>query len=522
MSERDNSWKTNIWFVYRYIKRYFEEKTNAKNVKWLEGHTSSIPNVLPSERFNDIDALITYLQGKLSYESPEDKAWSNYLAANTAENLKKDLWIFREFIFCCTMLFVANLLEPAPSSIKIGTNPERIKPSTFSLKNHQFTVIGSTGLTSDVDITIQGPDSSFVISVIEDIYSYMTEKGIPIKYWDVEFYGDFKLLKFAFINFTKLQNNKRILLLKYAIISYLRSMHQYAGEPKIHENAKFLIKKFLERTGGQFAFDDIVTESSDYWYTTAPNGQLNREDFYYHLRKVESDSKIIQWKEDHSRLSDNAKMQTDGIDIEDLAFSLIREIAEGNIHRPESYILPSTAVHVVEFEQQNPTKSEEGLPNSWFSDNARIGIDPDGYLLSAIEQLGYLEHYHPEGVPCDKKGIKYFGRYVRALISATLLKEDSMLGEKGIIEIVNELDEFRKSTDQSQCKYNIHELLKGIHNLLAFPLYSKVNLNPVKGPAIIPNPNYTTAAAAGGRRSTRRKRRAARNNAKRMTEKGTR
>jgi hypothetical protein len=69
----------------------------------------------------------------------------------------------------------------------------------------------------------------------------------------------------------------------------------------------------------------------------------------------------------------------------------------------------------------------DAIPDTWFSSNARIGIDSFGYIISAIEQLGYLEHYHPDDIECNKKGIKYFGRLIRALVQSGLLPETSRL-----------------------------------------------------------------------------------------------
>jgi hypothetical protein len=134
-------------------------------------------------------------------------------------------------------------------------------------------------------------------------------------------------------------------------------------------------------------------------------------------------------------------------------------LAHANIHRAESYVLPSTAIHVVEFEQKRIGTSTLGLPDSWFASNARVGIDSFGFLLSAIEQLGYLEHYHySSDVECNKKGIKYFGRYVRALVQGGLLEDASPF-----TNAYKELNTFRSIKDPyAVCKYNIHELLSDI------------------------------------------------------------
>ena len=61
-----------------------------------------------------------------------------------------------------------------------------------------------------------------------------------------------------------------------------------------------------------------------------------------------------------------------------------------------------------------------------------------------------------------KKGIKYFGRYVRALVNAGLLKPDSEF-----VETSRSLNAFRSSEDPATiCGQDVHVLLQDILNAM--------------------------------------------------------
>jgi hypothetical protein len=206
-------------------------------------------------------------------------------------------------------------------------------------------------------------------------------------------------------------------------------------------------------------YDSIVQQAYNAWRMEAPEGVLDRTRFYKQLGFVEDTSLLLSSflkQADEGRIeSNNVALEASGTDVQEFAFAAFQALMIANIHRAESYVLPSTAVHVVEIEQKKKD-GMGGLPESWFASNARIGIDQFGYILSAIEQLGYLEHYHPEGVACNKKGIKYFGRYVRALSKANFLPKDSLF-----LRTSQELNAFRSTDDPTVvCGQNVHALLQ--------------------------------------------------------------
>jgi hypothetical protein len=457
-------WKIDRHFDYDSINFYYVNKIASYQ-------TENIKN-LPTISLNTLTEIGEHLRtvaAKLEIDLPkcgEDHkfTWATYLGNHPLDK-QYDVWKYREYVFGCAMLFIAQYIKSEDFYIKILDKP-RIIPKSFNIKEHSFTIVGSSELMSDIDITIQGKHASFLISVIEDLFIYLTTyENIPLRCMDVEFYGDFHLLGSLFINFHKFSNFQRLLLLKYAIVSYYRSTQQ--GD--IHPNVEFLIKHCLKLASVidiDTYYIRIINDAYDFWNMTAPLGILDREYFYRELFKVESDSATIfdflSKTSDGIVESNNVALKEKGIEVDSLAFTMFRSLALANIHRAESYVLPSTAVHVVEFEQKKVGKSDSGLPESWFASNGRVGIDNFGFILSAIEQLGYLIHYHPEEVNCSKKGIKYFGRYVRALTAAQLLHESSHF-----TGIYKELNAFRSSKDASAiCKYDVHTLLKNIHTRL--------------------------------------------------------
>ena len=466
-----DDWKINRTFDYTSVNYYYTNKIKAFP-------TADI-TVLPETDFDGLNVLGQHFKevaATLGLELPKCELddmylWSAFLSKIPAEK-HSNAWKFREYVFGCAMIFIgryvagAQAATPPPDALILLEAHNRPMIPNFSIKDHSFTIVGSSELTSDIDITIQGPHSSFLISLIEDLFIALTVKDyVPIRCWDVEFYGDFHLLQSMFVNFQKFSKNQRAILLKYAIVSYFRSTHQVENKPPtIHPNAEFLIKhclKVLKGASDDTLYNNVIQNAYTYWRTTAPMGDLNRELFYRNLFSVESDSEFVKpflVTSDTFTTSDNEKIDEVGASASEMAFSVFSTLAQANIHRAESYVLPSTAIHVVEFEQKKVGKSTLGLPDSWFASNARIGIDPFGFLLSAIEQLGYLEHYHPPETACNKKGIKYFGRFIRALTNAGLIEEASPL-----TAVYKELNAYRSSKDPAAtCAYNVHTLLNDI------------------------------------------------------------
>jgi hypothetical protein len=110
------------------------------------------------------------------------------------------------------------------------------------------------------------------------------------------------------------------------------------------------------------------------------------------------------------------------------------QLAKSNLYRNDNYILICTAVFIVKIEQGAEKKSGECHPI--LSQVAKCILSPFTYVLSAIEQLGYMQAQLLES-PCTVSAGKYFGRFIRSLKEA--------FPEIGKLQIYKNLDIISKN-----------------------------------------------------------------------------
>jgi hypothetical protein len=300
-----------------------------------------------------------------------------------------------------------------------------------------------------------GPYSTFLISILEDIFYRLTnQNGIPLRCWDIEFYGDYHVLDSLYINVAKFDTSARIKMLTFAYISYFRSTHATTVSPL----ARQLGVIFLERLSSPLSVDLVIARALHEWNDTAKDGKLDRELFYKLSQKAEEIMTLLKpsLRTTRSKKVASNNRRTFSQDNHPYAVELFELFSLSNVHRAESYVVPSTAVHIVDLEQKSEVLDTDDIPTSWISSNVRVGVDAFAYIVSAIEQIGYLNYYHPSGTSCNKKGIKYWGRLVRAL------KQASLLSSKYLSQSAEDLNAYRKSKEGVDCVYNIHELIKRV------------------------------------------------------------
>jgi hypothetical protein len=429
-------------FTYDSILEYYTAKLASKTTNPL------FP--LLKESFVTLDDFGTHLQSiKLDIHGD---TWE---VMQTPIN--QAIWEFREYIFASSMLFLGTQLANLPPSLTYF-KLKRLIPSDIDLSKNTFTIIGSQKLSSDIDVTIQGSYTYIVIMLLEDLFEALTETyHIPIKHMDVEFYGDFRILKKLFINTNNFSNENRFRMLIYAYIGYFRSTHIDTID-QVSDIARLIGTIYLKLLRNKTPIDTILQTALNQWHTTAPGGTLNRETFYKTQTKID---------EDMTRVIDGLKYH-DSSHFKELAIELFFLIADADIHRPESYILGSTAVHVVETEQVKGSLAPK-IDFQWFTKNAQISLDKFAYLASSIEQLGYLEHYHPSTISCSKKGVKYFGRMIRALQYAKIITN-------AMTPTYIALNAYRKNEGSTPCPYDIHDKLNELHTTLSNYILPKSRL----------------------------------------------
>jgi len=460
-------------FTYTSVLEYYTWKCSQ------QGPTENIE--FPDIKFASYDELSAHLENVASERQIPFTAchntWNDMIDTMDKSNQIK-IWKYREYLLCQTLLFVGHLIQQKPASIQVSGYPIREVPQSIDILQNFFSVVGSSNLTSDIDIMIQGRNAYVIVAVIEDIFEYFNDqKSIPVKCWDIEFYRDSRILSSLYINTKRFNPGYHQEMLMYAFVSYFRSLHIIEGDvPIISPFAKTLGDIYLFNLQDSRPLEEVVDSAFNFWIKTAPHGRLDREKFYKDSKVIEDVSEQIQpylVNKSGVVVSNNTELSIKGFIPVQVAATLFFKTAHGDVHRPESYVLPSTVVHIVKMEQSREGKNViNPIPDSWFSTDARMGIDFFGYLASCIEQLGYLEHYHPEGTTCSKKGSKYFGRLIRGLVKTGLINENNRA-----VAISQELDRFRSNPNTEQtCNKNIYALLATLNNELNEKKWQAVNV----------------------------------------------
>lgn len=265
-------------------------------------------------------------------------------------------------------------------------------PSGFSTDKYQFALFGSLNPTSDIDVSVEGPDASFLIANLEDAWLDLT--GHSCRRWDVEFYGDFVMFldennNASFLNSREF-NDSISQILPYIGISIMRNAENLefnqlnefiAAHPEIPELAK---PEWKETAKAKMA--SIGNETYD----------QQRELYYSSLGKAE------EIKKSHVKPNKQSNL------------SMFLLLCEANIYRSENYILPSTVIHVVrDIQAKAPQPSSPNDPKCglYHVTLSTCALGKFTYLSSAMEQIGYMERFSYD--PAKVK--KYKDRFDKAM-----------------------------------------------------------------------------------------------------------
>lgn len=349
-------------------------------VKYYNSGKSTHSNE-PPEIVSNLEGIQGQIQSIL-VDVPETFDWE-YIKQEPV-NEQKRLWTLRHAIFSEVLIYVVTNLEAAKS--------DRSIPQGFALSLYKLSMFGSQNPSSDIDVTVEGPDASFLIANLEDAWIKLT--GHSCRRWDVEFYGDFLMFldetaHESFLNSREFGDSKS-LVLPYVGVSILRN----AG------NLDFvLLNNFIK------SHPEIPELQMDEWKKRALQimGEVKdesydeqREKYYTSLAKAEAIRK--------EHIAPNKASN----------LSMFMLLCEANIYRSENYILPSTVIHVVRDIQAKARKPASPLVPECRLYHARLATCALGrftYLCSAMEQIGYMERFSYD----SGKVAKYKGRLELAL-----------------------------------------------------------------------------------------------------------
>lgn len=307
----------------------------------------------------------------------------------------KYLWAIRECIVSISFQTASRIVElNEGKTIKIGKNKNRI----INVNNAIINILGSNSLLSDIDVSIESIYSSTWISIIEDLWE--STNWFNHSKWRVDLYGDFTMIGEYYIDTKYFNKDILINLLELSLVSFFRHSKALQFDLKLLDH---LVNWATLEQGLLIDKNELIKKSK---IKVNHIKDATRETYYLELRQAEvfqvQIKKIIESK------------TLNKIELNNLLGKVMIHLGEANLYREENYILPSTVIHIVKIEQGKNNSSGPCIP--LLSKIAKCSLNSFIYILSAIEQLGYLQqNLAEEKAICSLPGSKYFGRLLRAI-----------------------------------------------------------------------------------------------------------
>ena len=415
----------------------FHLNNSVKYFKKRIGHES--PLVVWGDRIKQSDTPIreyVTVMSEIKKQVGENVNWSHL----TKDHRKQQsLWIIRECILAITFITADIIINSGEQSVKIGSAPRR----KLVMDHAMAFILGSNTVLSDIDVTILSPQASMHISVIEDLWELTG--WFSHSNWKIDVYGDFTTIGKFYMYTRRLQPKYIKQMLKLALASYFR-------HPKSHSFKTNVLIHIIEWIIKKNNLDVNIPRMIDSAKTLVSKvDTMDREHYYFFLRKAES------LRSDLETVFLKPRANTD------ITSNLLGEciIAEGyaNLYREENYILVPTVVQVVKVEQSGIDTLMRCVP--YKITVPRCSLSKTTYALSAIEQLGYMQHQLTSGI-CNMSAGKYFGRLIRSLQSSIFADRKQTFPK--ITGLVKELANEKKrrasvgNTDSS-CKVDLYTLV---------------------------------------------------------------
>jgi predicted nucleotidyltransferase len=351
------------------------------------------------------------------------------------------LWIIRNYLCYILLCYATFLFENETEFTSIIANRKYIKEIGEKIYLFELGIFGSYNTTSDIDIGIRyiGNDTmiglSYIISVVEDLFHLFigVENSLAL---DIEPYADMYILPnwdektkrkypdMFFLNTSYFEEKDLKIILPYIYASIIRNyikgndellqsvkknkeidipLHLMYKTPSPKEqkdvNNNTFISKYLDTTKYRLSFmngrDMALT------YMRASYNE-SREIYYKKVNNAETLLTPIRIQINISQINNNnlvtniSKIELKKKDV----LECMKRIMESLIYRQESYVCPATITHVVRTIQ---VKSENNDVCSFDTNTQQLVIPTNkaicaigkyGYIMSALEQYGFLIRFH--------------------------------------------------------------------------------------------------------------------------------
>ena len=421
-------------------------------VKLVEYYNSLITNLDKDENseklytsyLNNIpanDGILEYIHNleKLLKAKSFGLDYSHQIKKLVSEKEQRTCWIIRLQIFISILISVINDIQ--------NTLDAKKQKQNINLAEYKLGIFGSDKPTSDIDIGIQytATGESNLAELVQIIEDKFISLGYRTLDFDIEFYGDLltitKLVDALPVEYLYLSNSEFdcgefLELLPYCGASIYRNyLHRLGGnrpaelarenfteEFRIYcetyitklintaklvlfDDTKNLLFSLLRACVSNSGFSKLFYDVEKYMYSTDELDDkleifnYQRNEYYKRITAVED---VINNKQ--SLITSNTyKLSTDEI------LSIITGIGNALIYREESYVCVPTIIHIVRIMQAK-------------SANARAKMGSYGYLVSILEQFGYLFRFEGNDVKFDKYNTRLIDALNNIKISSKLEK----------------------------------------------------------------------------------------------------
>jgi hypothetical protein len=413
--------------------------------------------------FEDMKNAIQALIQKLEITAGKNLTSFNYVhdIIDYDVTSKTKLWIIRTYLFYQIVIFATKMMNNESLFNDVYTKNSQIVPTRIyredikpELENYKMGIFGSLTPTSDIDIGVQYSGEvigliglSYIVSIFEDLFLIFFNKTTLD--FDIEMYADMMTLPNPHTDDTehpdifyldtmdfKLNDFKQ--MLPYAGASILRNyvdskidLGDVNIEKNINEFNFNIINNYFpnfrdlfnDEIYNLFIKNDWKNESKDMIrdYMTH-DYNYGREKYYQYVNDAEVTQQQAKVIVNNAEEKHTTSLSTP------LILDIMKKIGKALVYRAESYTCAPTVMFVVRILQaakgdlskyQTTTPVYCDFPLT----NAICGIGKYGYIMSMLEQIGYLirfditycekKHYNKD--KCDKKRKKYTERFDFAL-----------------------------------------------------------------------------------------------------------
>jgi hypothetical protein len=430
------------------LKQRLISHTSFDNIESIDNIQKNINSIL-----EEIKLII-----KPEINNWQDFEYSHYvpdLVKKNKTSKANKLWGLRHAL--CYQLLIYTYYKSITTDFNVS-----------EIQKFKLGIFGSVTPTSDIDIGFQYSKINHrkvgiiahVVNIFEDAFIELTEK-YSLGY-DIEPYADMMYLDdesgglfycesndFEFNDFLQMMPTIGASIIRNACQNQIdlssmpdirRYKNQQVMEPEELKNIQnyistlsfdavkdyFLdliktndnqIKKWIEDTFSKNQSENSENSENNNW--VAKSKELVKG--YLTITYYDSRKKYYELVKNAEEILSNMNLSREAPILKEDRLNLMIAISTALVYRAESYVSPSTVMHVVRVMQGNETENTNCLNLPIRKSKAKCALGKFGYLMSCFEQIGYLYRFNKtycektdqtelDKIKCDKKKIKYITR----------------------------------------------------------------------------------------------------------------